>query len=164
MAVCSWLATPAEKVWRPPRAVRCGISGERIEPSDPTAISLWLGRAHRWVKALALLQEAARLMQEVGQGSQIAPALGWQVRLIELPADRIVVVGDTIVYTESDDEPTYQSGRLVAMRVAQALGTVVTDVVDLSDPEAFVAFLTKHGIDRDEWNYAQVVSAVLQEV
>ena len=164
--IASWLATPAERVWRPSRAVRCGISGERIEPSDPTAISLWLGRAHRWVKAPALLREAARLMREVGRGSQIAPTLGWQVRLIKLPEHVIVLVGKRIVYAEDYSEGgsynRYFSAREVAEEIAEALGTKAI-VFDLTAYERFEAFMEEHGIDPDEWAYADFAAAVLGE-
>jgi len=86
-----------------------------------------------------------------------------KVWLIVLPADRIVILGDTMVYAEDDDEYPGHSAHMLARNIAKALGGVTLKTTDLSDSEVFTDFLAKHGIDQDEWTYRDVVSAVLGE-
>ena len=113
-----------------------------------------------------MLQEALQEVQAARPASGVTPEQvgegpGLPVRLISLPSDRIVVVGETAVHTE--DPEGSSSAQEVAEQLAEALGAVVQEV-DLSDRGAFAAFLSRHGIDLDGWSYGPVTRAVLEEV
>ncbi len=145
------------------RAVRCGVSEQRIEPSEP-CIYVRTGRQGNDTKPRALFELVVDVLRRGGWGEIIAPALGLEVRLITLPGDAIVLVGHTVVYTEDRlDKHGFNDG-WPAVRIArwlsEALGTDVLET-DLVDGDAFWEFVVKNDIPEEEWTYRDFAAAVL---
>jgi hypothetical protein len=86
------------------------------------------------------------------------------VRLIGLPNDSIVLVGNTVVYTEDGADRAFSNESWPASRIANSLGKALhteVQVTDLTAPVAFQEFMAEHDISTEEWTYSQLAVAVL---
>ena len=148
------------------RRVRCGVSGQLIEKGAPTIhIACRRGRDCKPESVLrTVMRVILRGEQERGWEPVIASTLGQEVRLIGLPNDNIVLVGNTVVYTEVGADRVFSNEGWPVSRIANSLAKALhTEVqgTDLTAPAAFPEFMAEHGISTEEWTYFQLAVAVL---